>query len=188
MKSIIFGLGNPGKEYDNTRHNFGRKCVEGFVQTNNLVWKTFNSHGEFAKWNINENEIYFLKTSTLYMNESGIFVKEVLDYFKVEVENVIIIYDELNFELGEVKLKLSGRAGGHNGMKDVIKYLNTMDVKRIRLGIGRPNYDIKDYVLAKFNEHQLKIVNEVVNKVKQIIDDFSNSFNFLKLMNKYNTL
>ena len=188
MKSIIFGLGNPGKEYDNTRHNFGRKCVEDFVQRNNLAWKTFNTHGEYAKLSVNEHEIYFLRTTSLYMNESGIYLKEFLDYYKVEVEDVIVIYDELNYQLGEIKLKISGSAGGHNGMKDVIKYLNTMDVKRIRLGISRPNSDIKDYVLARFNNHEIKIVDNVINKVNEIINDWTNSYNFLKLMNKYNTL
>ncbi|MBR4486578.1 aminoacyl-tRNA hydrolase [bacterium] len=120
---------------------------------------------------MNEHEIYFLRTTTLYMNESGIYLKEFLDYYKVEVEDVIIVYDELNYELGEIKLKISGSAGGHNGMKDIIKYLNTMDVKRIRLGISRPTSDIKDYVLARFNSHEIKTVDSVINKVNEIIND-----------------
>lgn len=186
MKWVIFGLGNPGEIYKNTRHNLGRDLLDEFAKKNNEIWKKFNIHGEYFKIKNNDNEIFFLKTTTLFMNESGILIKEFIDFYKIDTNNIIIIYDEMDYPLGQFKLRENGSGGGHNGMKDIIKYLNTSDIKRIRIGIGRPKFNVKDFVLGKFGSNEKAIIDKVKNELIKIIELIINDENFKTIMNKFN--
>lgn len=188
MKALIFGLGNPGREYDNTRHNFGKMCVEKFVEEHNLAWTKFNEHGEYCKLKIDDNEIFFLRTSSLYMNESGILSREFVDYYKIPVQNIILLYDDMDYKLGTFRLKTNGSGGGHNGVASVLKYLNTNILNRIRLGIGRTsNENMKNYVIGKFTKDELQIVHNVIKIVsEEVLEDWIKTLNFDKLMTKYN--
>ncbi len=189
MKAIIFGLGNPGTMYDNTRHNFGRKCVQEFIDKNNLTWITFNNHGEYSKYNHNGDEIYLLRTTNLFMNESGLLIQEFANYYKIDKNNIIILYDDMDTSVGKLKLKLMGSAGGHNGMKDVIKCLQTNEIKRVKLGINRPTdpNEIKNYVLAKFKHDEIQEINKIIKLIiDNVLVDYVNGISFEKLMSKYN--
>lgn len=187
MKWVIYGLGNPGINYKNTRHNFGRDFLGLFSNEKNENWKKFNNHGEYWKLKNNDgDEFFFLRTTTLYMNESGILLEEFIHFFDINIENIIVIYDEMDYPLGQIKIRENGSAGGHNGMKNIIKFVNTSNIKRIRLGIGRPNTDIKNYVLGKFTFNENKIVLEVMRKMNEIINFFLLDTNFSLLMNKFN--
>lgn len=188
MKALIFGLGNPGTEYDNTRHNFGKMCVENFALHHNLTWTKFNNHGDFCKMKINDNEIFLLKTTAIYMNDSGILCKEFVDYFKIPTEEIIILYDDMDYALGAFRLKTTGSGGGHNGVASVLKYLNTNKLNRIRLGIGRTTSDnMKNYVIGKFTKQEMPIVNNVVETVSHdVLEEWLKNLNFDRLMTKFN--
>ena len=119
------------------------------------------------------------------MNESGIAVRKYIDYYKINIDDILVIYDDMDYQVGKYKIKMSGSSAGHNGIKSIISNLGTSDFKRIRIGISKPKDDIIDYVLGKFNPPELEEVNKVLNIVNNIIDDFF-KMDFEKLMSKYN--
>jgi PTH1 family peptidyl-tRNA hydrolase len=180
---LIVGLGNPGKEYDNTRHNVGFMIVDRYCYKNNLNFKKkFN--GLYAATKINNEDVIFLKPQT-YMNLSGEIVRKFADFFKIEIKDILVIYDDMDFQLGTFKIKPDGSSGGHNGIKNIISNLNTDKFKRIRIGISKNANDTINYVLGKFSKEEQKVIDEVINKMVEIIDNFNND-NFELLMNKYN--
>ena len=187
MKTIIFGLGNPGDEFNNTRHNYGRMCVEDYVSEHNLEWKNFQNCGKYAKFNQGDNEIYLLISTSYYMNNSGELIKKFADYFDVPYENIIILHDDMDFPVGSFKIRAKGSGGGHNGMKNVVLMLGTADIKRIRLGIDRPKYDEKDYVIAKFKPQELTTIKQTINEINNtILPKWFSDGRFDLLMNLYN--
>ena len=128
---LIVGLGNPGKEYEKTRHNIGFMCVDNFVD--NSKWsEKFN--GLITEISYNGEKIVFLKPTT-YMNESGISVRKVMDYYNLESSDILIIHDDMDIDLGKYKLKQKGSSGGHNGLKNIEHQLGTINYKRIKIGI-----------------------------------------------------
>ena len=181
---LIVGLGNPGKEYENTRHNVGFMAIDNYKNNNLIEEYKEKFNGYYLIFNYNNEKVILLKPLS-YMNLSGEVVKRYVDYFDIDINDVIVIYDDMDYELGVVKIKKSGSAGGHNGMKNIIQILKTENIKRIRIGISRNNIEKKDYVLGKFNSEEKKIINDSVKKVDFIIKDYLN-LDFEKLMNKYN--
>lgn len=182
---LIVGLGNPGKEYDNTKHNVGFLIIDNYLKIKELpkMGKKFN--GLYLKTNINDKEVILLKP-LLYMNLSGGVVKKYVDYFKINVDDILIISDDLDQELSKYKLKCHGGSGGHNGLKDIEDNLGTDNYKRLKVGISNDKtIDGKDYVLSKFNKKDKQILKEVISKSINIIDDFVIN-DFESLMNKYN--
>lgn len=180
---LIVGLGNPGKEYTTTRHNVGFLTVENYADINNLKYKEkFN--GIYYETKINEEKVLLLKPLS-YMNLSGIVVKKYIDYFKINLEDMLIIYDDMDFELGEFKIKPSGSSGGHNGIKNIIENLGTEEFKRLRIGISKKLGNKVDYVIGNFTKSEKEKVNKVVKLSENIINDFV-KFPFSDLMNKYN--
>ena len=119
------------------------------------------------------------------MNLSGEVVKKFVDYFNINISDILIIYDDIAFELGTIKIKPDGSAGGHNGIKNIIALLGNNKIKRIRIGIGNSNKDVKDYVLGKFSNDELIKVEKVIKNVSEIIDNYL-LMDFEKLMSKYN--
>ncbi|MBA3662477.1 MAG: aminoacyl-tRNA hydrolase [Gammaproteobacteria bacterium] len=146
---LIVGLANPGKNYAETRHNAGGWFVENIAKAAKIMLRQdFKFHGWLGSGNIDGQPCYLLIPST-YMNESGKAVRAVMQYYKIEPESVLIAHDELDLNVGTVKLKCDGGDGGHNGLKDVIRHLHTKQFNRLRIGIGRPahNKEVIDYVL-----------------------------------------
>ncbi len=178
---LIVGLGNPGKEYENTRHNVGFMAIDNYLC--NVIYKEKMSSMYYEKI-IDNEKVIFIKPLT-FMNESGIAVRKYIDYYKINIDDILVIYDDMDYQVGKYKIKMSGSSAGHNGIKSIISNLGTSDFKRIRIGISKPKDDIIDYVLGKFNLPELEEVNKVLNIVNNIIDDFF-KMDFEKLMSKYN--
>ena len=180
---LIVGLGNPGKEYDGTRHNIGFMCVDNFVDNFGLSSKF---QGFIAEVIHNGEKILFLKPTT-YMNESGVSVKKVMDYYNISVDNILIIHDDLDLEIGKQKIKCNSSSGGHNGIRSIISHLKTESFARLKIGISNnKNIDTKNYVLGKFTKEEMEILNPIINKSKDIIECFINN-GIEKTMNIYNT-
>lgn len=180
---LIVGLGNPGKEYENTRHNAGFMAIDHYTSNKDVVFKKKNN-GEYAEVKINGEKVILLKPLS-FMNSSGGVVSSFVKYYDISVNDVLIIYDDMDFAVGEYKIKPTGTGGGHNGIKDIVKALNTQNIKRIRIGISKNDNNMIDYVLGHFSKSDLAKLNEVYNQVDNIIEEFV-SMDFERLMSKYN--
>ena len=146
---LIVGLGNPGKEYENTRHNIGFMVIDNYLKNEKFKTK-FN--GMYLKKVINNEEVIFLKPLS-YMNLSGEVVKKYVNYFKINLSDLLIISDDLDMPCFKIKLKYKGSSGGHNGLKNIIQNINTEEFKRLKIGISNNlNIDTKSYVLIKLNQ------------------------------------
>ena len=182
---LIVGLGNPGREYENTRHNVGFMTIDNYANNNNITIDKQKFDGLFVKTNIKGIDIILLKPLK-YMNLSGEVVKKFVDFYKINVEDILIINDDLDMQLGKIKLKSKGSSGGHNGLKNIENHLNTQEYKRLKIGISNnKNIDTKDYVLSKFNIEDLKIIQTTINNTINILNDFL-ELPFDTLMSKYN--
>lgn len=180
---LIVGLGNPGKNYENTRHNCGFKAIDFYTAKNNLKSKK-KFEGEYFEHKV-KNEKYILLKPLTYMNLSGISVRKFVDYFNIDIKDIIVIYDDKDFDIGTYKIKRNGSSAGHNGIKNIMEQLGTQDVYRIRIGISKNDIKMENYVLSKFTKEEEEKLNNVVSEVSNIIDDFS-SMTIDKLMEKYN--
>lgn len=184
---LIVGLGNPGKEYENTRHNIGFFILDNYINYNNVnnsEWKSkFN--GLYIQTNFNGEKIIFLKPQS-YMNLSGSVVRKFVDFFKIELDNILVISDDLDLNIGNFKLKDKGSSGGHNGLKDIESCLGSQNYKRLKIGISNnKDIDTKDYVLGKFSKKDIEEYNELFILLKDVLDDYL-KLDFSTLMNKYN--
>lgn len=182
---LIVGLGNPGREYENTRHNVGFMIIDNYAKNNNITIYKQKFDGLFVKTNIKGIDIILLKPLK-YMNLSGEVVKKFVDFYKINIEDILIISDDLDMQLGKIKLKSKGSSGGHNGLKNVENHLNTQEYKRLKIGISNnKKIDTKDYVLSKFNIEDLKIIQTTIDNTINILNDFL-ELPFDTLMSKYN--
>ncbi|MBR2712957.1 MAG: aminoacyl-tRNA hydrolase [Bacilli bacterium] len=182
---LIVGLGNPGKEYENTRHNIGYIVINKYLEKKGFSLNKDKFNGKFTKENINGEEIVFLEPET-FMNLSGECVKKVMDFYKIDVDDILVVQDDLDLELGKVKLKENSSSGGHNGIKNIELNLGTNSFKRLKVGISNnKSIDTKDYVLGKFSKEEKETLDKVTDICTDIIDDFL-SMNFDLLMGKYN--
>lgn len=184
---LIVGLGNPGKEYNSTRHNVGFMMIDYYFSKNSIItnWKSkFN--GLYFETSINGEKVIFLKPQS-YMNLSGTVVKAFVDYYKIDVSNILIISDDLDLITGNFKLKSNGSCGGHNGLRNIENCLGTSEYKRLKIGISKnKSIDTRDYVLGKISQDDLKIYNDLFDLLCKVIDDYF-VFDYVKLMNKYNS-
>ena len=183
---LIVGLGNPGKEYESTRHNVGFRLVDFYINKNdgNINW-TSKFNGMIYETRIKNNKVIFLKPQT-YMNLSGNAVRMVVDYYNIAIDDILIISDDLDLNIGNFKLRAGGSSGGHNGLKDIESKIGTSNYKRLKIGISKENdIDTKDYVLGKFSIKENSILNDLFENLCDVIDDYF-SLSFSDLMNKYN--
>ncbi len=182
---LIVGLGNPGKEYENTRHNVGFDIIDKYVLIKNIEKSKSKFNGIYYETTIKNEKVILLKPQK-YMNLSGEVVKKFVDYFKIKIEDILIIHDDLDQDIGKIKLKQNSSSGGHNGIKNIELNLNTKDYKRLKIGISNNKMiDTKDFVLGKFSNEERKIIDKSIDICLNIIDDFF-ELDFNKLMNKYN--
>ena len=180
---LVVGLGNPGKQYEKTRHNVGFMVIDSYNKKNTLLEKKkFN--GLYTEQIINNEKIILLKPQT-YMNLSGNCVLKFVEYFNIKIEDIFIIYDDINYEVGTFKIKRNGSSAGHNGLKSIITLLKNDNIKRIKIGISMNKIPLEDYVLQKFSNEDIKKVNNVIEDVINIIDEI-NYKNIDELMQKYN--
>ena len=182
---LIVGLGNYGNEYDNTRHNMGFRFIDAFAQKHDAVINKNKMSGLYTKININNEDVILLKPQK-YMNLSGEVVKDYINYFKIDIDDILIVSDDLDLPVGKFKLKFKGSSGGHNGLKNIELNLGTANYKRLKIGISNiKEIQTKDYVLGKIPSTDKKIYDDMEPKIINLLDDFT-ILNFDKLMSKYN--
>lgn len=183
---LIIGLGNPGLKYRHTRHNVGFMFVDEIANHYKGRWVLQKA----MKLESCELEIGGVKTLLIkpltYMNASGEAVQAIVSFYKIPLEDIIVIYDDLDLDVGSYKIKPSGSSGGHKGMKSIIDHLNTQDIKRIRIGISRVDKDETiDYVLGKFSKDEKVKIDALKIACLQWVYDYTHT-TFDELMNKYN--
>lgn len=172
MKKLgIIGLGNPGYEYSKTRHNVGFMVVDYLHEKFSFTpWKrkevNFISSGK-----IDDTEVYLVKPQT-YMNLSGIGVRDFIDKYKITPKEILVIQDDLDLATGIIRIKFNGKDGGHNGIKSIIKEINTSEFYRLRIGIGRPKNkeEVIEFVLSNFEPEEFSIIEKTIKLIPQIIE------------------
>lgn len=185
---LIIGLGNPGLDYANTRHNIGFMALDSFAQKHNL---SFNLEPKFkgmiSTISLNGNKAILLKPMT-YMNLSGESVIKVMQYYKIDSKDILVISDDLDSRLGRVRIREKGSAGGHNGHKNIAGLIKTEEYKRIKIGIDRnPQIPVIDWVLKKFTADEIAILQPSFEKTIQAIEDFINDISFYKISSLYSS-
>lgn len=180
---LVVGLGNPGKKYEDTKHNIGFMCLDKYAKDHSLEFKM---EKKFRGESLKEGNLVLLKPHT-FMNLSGESIRLVMDYYNIDVDDVLIIYDDLALPLGKIRLREKGSSGGHNGIKSIVNHIGTQEFQRVRIGIdSNPLIETKDYVLGKFSKEDQKILEESLQKVSEIIDEFKRNNSFTLIMNQYN--
>jgi len=162
---VLAGLGNMGPKYDGTRHNVGFDTIDylaALYRLNNFKYK----HNALVADGIIQGKKVMLVKPQTYMNNSGEAIREILDYYKIESQNLVVIYDDIDLDVGRIRIRAKGSAGTHNGMRSVISQIKTEDFPRIRIGVGRPpeKMDLADFVLSRFSQEERKLVNAAIEK------------------------
>ncbi len=183
---LIAGLGNPENEYAHTRHNMGFDTINNIAKNNNISISKTKFKALYETGIIQGKKVILLKPQT-YMNSSGISIKEVVDFYNIKPEEIIIIYDDIDIEKGKIKLRKKGGPGSHNGMKSVIQELQSTDFIRIRVGIGQPEFkkDMINYVIGNVPDEEQKVLQEGTQKAAEAVEEIlRNGIDIA--MNKFN--
>ena len=185
---MIVGLGNPGSKYDETRHNIGFMVIDEIARREKIEFsheKYFEA--DVATSFINGEKVFLVKPTT-FMNASGKAVQALIAYYGLVIEDLLVVYDDLDMEIGKIRLRQKGSAGGHNGMKSIFTQLATQEFKRLKVGIGRPKKGVSviHHVLGKFDLEEKIDIDLSVDKAVTIVHDFIDGKSFDILMQKYN--
>lgn len=182
---LIVGLGNPGKEYENTRHNVGFQLLDLIANKFNLEFNKNKFNSIYCEYNIKGEKVILVKPLS-YMNLSGSVVAKFVSYYKIDVKDILVIQDDLDMRLGRVKIVYNSSSGGHNGIKDIERCLGTKEYVRVKIGIANDRgVDTKDYVLGHFTREEESILKKDYDELVNIVDDFC-SLGLDRLMSKYN--
>ena len=173
---LIIGIGNPGVNYTNTRHNVGFQILEKFSQVHNLNFRPAKSKFWFVESKLNAFHFFLVKPFT-YVNNSGVVVKEIIDHFDLKISDTLVVYDDTNLETGVLRIRKSGSDGGHNGLKSIIYHLENDNFPRLRVGIGSPtsNQPLSDYVLSNFTQDDIDILEPKYEFIIKLIEYFISS-------------
>jgi len=177
---LLVGLGNPSPENENNRHNIGFKIINAINKKFALTKQKPKFKGLLTTGNINENKVYAIKPLTL-MNSSGICIKELVDYFKIDVKDIFVFHDDMDIDIGKIKVKFGGSSAGHNGIESIDKFIGK-DYSRVRIGIGRPERKdmVADHVLDNFLDDEensiTKLTKNIVEYLPELIDKKLNLF------------
>nr|WP_247599290.1 aminoacyl-tRNA hydrolase [Facklamia miroungae] len=184
---MIVGLGNPGERYAGTRHNAGFEVLDRLVDKEGLSFTDQKFEADFTIWHSQSDKVLLVKPFT-YMNNSGQAVLPFMSYFGLAIDDLVVVYDELDLEPGRIRLRELGSAGGHNGMKSIIHMLGTSEFKRIRVGIGRPHpgWKVVDHVLAPFDKESLPLVTQAIDQAADALIDWVHGKSYSEVMNQYN--
>ncbi|KAB2458759.1 aminoacyl-tRNA hydrolase [Bacillus sp. CH126_4D] len=184
---LIVGLGNPGREYELTRHNIGFMAIDELAKRWNISLNEQKFKGVFGAGFVNGEKVILLKPLT-YMNLSGESIRPLMDYYKIDVDDFVVLYDDLDIPVGKLRLRMKGSAGGHNGVKSTISHLGTQEFQRIRMGIDRPKNGMKvvDYVLGRFTSEEIPDVSHSIEKAADACEEWLNK-PFLQIMNTFNS-
>lgn len=182
---LIVGIGNPGKQYEKTRHNVGFMALDAIADHYNVEFNESKFKSLYTSIRVNNEKVILMKPQT-YVNLSGSAVLSMMNYFNIDVKDIIVIYDDLALPTGKIRVRFKGSAGGHNGMINIIDYLKTKDFNRIRIGIGNNKViEQKDYVLGKFSKDDNKALSDTFKRLIEVPSDLV-ELPFSDFMNKYN--
>ncbi|MCP8971180.1 aminoacyl-tRNA hydrolase [Ectobacillus ponti] len=183
---LIVGLGNPGREYEYTRHNIGFLVIDELSKRWNIPLNQQKFKGIFGAGVVNGEKVILLKPLT-YMNLSGESIRPLMEYYKVDIEDFTVMYDDLDLPAGRLRLRTKGSAGGHNGIKSTIAHLGTQEFNRIRIGIDRPKngMPVHAYVLGKFTPEEEPDVQQAIRKSADACEMWLKQ-PFLQVMNSFN--
>lgn len=184
---LVVGLGNPGKEYESTRHNAGFMCLDVLSDIHKFSIKSAKFQALISEMTLASHRCIVMKPQT-FMNNSGEAVKAAADFYKISAENVIVIYDDISLDIGKIRIRRSGSAGGHNGMKSIIKHLGSDKFPRLRIGVGQkphPEYDLADWVLGNIPKSDFAAFKESLSKACEALPYVLNG-DFDTAMCKYN--
>ena len=187
ISHIIVGLGNPGKEYEITRHNAGFMAIDRLCEVLGVKCDRAKFKALVTEATIADTRVLIMKPQT-YMNHSGEAVAEASRFYKIAPENVIVISDDITLDVAKLRIRKKGSAGGHNGLKSIIEHLNTDTFPRIKLGVGQkphPDYDVVDWVLGKFASQDLEALKKTIECVPEVLKLMVRG-NYDDAMNKYN--
>lgn len=183
---LIVGLGNPGRQYEHTRHNVGFDTIDELSKRLNIPLSQSKWKGLYGIGQASGQKVLLLKPLT-FMNLSGEAVRAVIDYYQIEIEDLLIIYDDLDLPVGKIRLRQKGSPGGHNGIKSIVAHLGTQEFNRIRIGIDRPEpgVSIIDYVLGRFRPDESAAIQAALEKSAEACEAWL-TLPFLQVMNQYN--
>lgn len=183
---LIVGLGNPGKKYERTRHNVGFEVIDKCQERLKIELNQSKFKGAFGFTRVGSEKVFLLKPLT-YMNLSGEAIAPLMNYFKIDKEDLLVVYDDLDLPPGKIRLRQKGSHGGHNGIRSIIQQLGTDQFNRIRIGIGRPDPGIAvpDYVLGSFAPNDRQNIDESVERASKAVEAWVEK-DFLKVMNDFN--
>lgn len=181
---LIVGLGNIGREYEKTRHNVGFDVIDKISNKYNILVNRIKFKGTLGEGIIQGEKVLLLKPST-YMNLSGESVIEAINFYKIPLDNIIIIYDDISLDVGRLRIRASGSAGGHNGIKSLISSVNSQDFPRIKVGIGQPKENLISYVLGKFQKEERDVLEGALEAAGEAVEEIIKS-GVTEAMNKYN--
>jgi peptidyl-tRNA hydrolase, PTH1 family len=173
---VIVGLGNPGTKYELNRHNIGFLTIDFLAEKYGVKVKKLKHKALFGEGKIRGSKVVFVKPQT-FMNSSGESVQEIISWYKADLQNLIIIYDDVDLETGQLRIRATGSAGSHNGMKSIIYMLGSDKFPRIRLGIGQPpqGWDLADYVLGNFRTDERDVIKRLIERTSDAVGDIVNS-------------
>lgn len=183
---LIAGLGNPGDKYRYTKHNVGFMVLDYFASAHNISINKNKHKALLGEGQIGQERVILVKPQT-YMNLSGESVQELMHWYKEDISRLIVVYDDVDLDVGRIRIRESGSSGTHNGMKSIIYIMNTDKFPRIRVGIGKqPDYmDLADYVLSRFSDEEIPLMEEAVKKSALAIEEIVKK-DVVSAMNKYN--
>lgn len=184
---LIVGLGNPGNKYENTRHNIGFKVVDYLAFLHGIKLSKLKHKALLGEGIIQSQKVIIAKPQT-YMNLSGESVLEIMQWYKINTNNIIVIYDDVSLEVGRIRIRKKGSSGGHKGIESIIYQLITDEFPRIKIGVGQPShpdYELSDYVLSGFNEDEKKIMMDSIKRSAEAVQVILQA-GADKAMNKFN--
>ncbi len=184
---LIFGLGNPGKKYENTRHNIGFIALDRLAENLGLTFNRTKFNAVYAEGNMGTEKVILVKPQT-FMNLSGESVQPWVDYYDVTEEDIVVIYDDMDLPVGKIRLRVKGSSGGHNGMKSIIQHLGTQEFNRIRVGVGRPypKQTVISHVLSRFSKDSIDDMKMSVQDIIEAIKYWADGHTFQETMNEFN--
>ena len=184
---LVAGLGNPGNRYEMTRHNIGFHTIDYIADELGVKIKKLKYKSLYGEGEISGERVLLIKPQT-FMNNSGESIIDFVNFFKVPVENVIIISDDISLDAGRIRVRGKGSAGGHNGLKSIIYHLNSDQFPRVRIGVGAPrheDYDLADFVLGRFTKDEIPILEDAIIKADKAVKEII-ARGYESAMNKYN--
>lgn len=168
---LIVGLGNPGFEYENTRHNCGFMVLDSFASLADVDFNKEDFKGVYGKFKLDDEDIILFKPMT-FMNLSGTAVQEIVHFFKISTDDVLVVFDDMAIKPGEIRIRASGSSGGQKGMQNIIENLGTQDIKRIRIGIGEPKGDAISHVLGKPSKEDKEKIDKAIERATKAIREY----------------